>query len=136
MLINHNDINEINYEIMASITIRNLDEEVKQRLKERAAEKGHSMEQEARHILSSTLDAEPPMASEPLAIYGKRRLHKDRDEVSRQEIEHYRKIAKEEGFYASIRAIVDKYGPVEIDIPPRVAEPFRNPFEGWEDDHS
>ena len=33
---------------MASITIRNLDEGLKQRLRVRAAERGHSMEQEAR----------------------------------------------------------------------------------------
>ena len=36
---------------MASITIRNLDDEVKQRLRVRAAERGHSMEEEARDIL-------------------------------------------------------------------------------------
>jgi plasmid stability protein len=37
---------------MASITIRNLDESVKRRLKVRAAENGRSMEEEARQILS------------------------------------------------------------------------------------
>lgn len=36
---------------MASITIRNLDEEVKRRLRVRAAEHGRSMEEEARDIL-------------------------------------------------------------------------------------
>ena len=36
---------------MASITIRNLDEEVKTRLRVRAAGKGRSMEEEARLIL-------------------------------------------------------------------------------------
>ena len=36
---------------MASITIRNLDDEIKQRLRVRAAERGHSMEEEARDIL-------------------------------------------------------------------------------------
>jgi plasmid stability protein len=40
---------------MASITIRNLDESTKRKLKIRAAMNGRSMEQEAREILKSTL---------------------------------------------------------------------------------
>jgi len=36
---------------MASITIRNLDDDVKHRLRVRAAEHGRSMEEEARDIL-------------------------------------------------------------------------------------
>jgi plasmid stability protein len=40
---------------MSSITIRNLDPAVKERLRIRAARHGHSMEAEARHILQSTL---------------------------------------------------------------------------------
>ena len=36
---------------MASITIRNLDDDVKRRLRVRAAEHGRSMEEEARDIL-------------------------------------------------------------------------------------
>jgi plasmid stability protein len=36
---------------MASITIRNLDDEVKRRLRVRAAQHGRSMEEEAREIL-------------------------------------------------------------------------------------
>jgi len=37
---------------MATITIRNLDEETKRRLRIRAAEKGRSMEEEAREALA------------------------------------------------------------------------------------
>ncbi|MGC2473583.1 MAG: hypothetical protein WA485_04560 [Candidatus Sulfotelmatobacter sp.] len=40
---------------MASITIRNLDESTKRKLKVRAATNGRSMEQEAREILKSVL---------------------------------------------------------------------------------
>jgi plasmid stability protein len=40
---------------MASITIRNLDENTKRKLKVRAAMNGRSMEQEAREILKSAL---------------------------------------------------------------------------------
>jgi len=48
---------------MASITIRNLDDETKQRLRLRAAQQRHSMEQEARLILRGALAEE----SEPIA---------------------------------------------------------------------
>ena len=46
---------------MASITVRNLDGGLKQRLRVRAAENGRSMEQEARDILRAALneDAAP-----------------------------------------------------------------------------
>ena len=40
---------------MASITVRNLDEDLKRRLRIRAAENGRSMEQEAREILRAAL---------------------------------------------------------------------------------
>lgn len=40
---------------MASITIRNLDDDLKRRLRARAAEKGRSMEEEAREILCVVL---------------------------------------------------------------------------------
>ena len=40
---------------MASITIRNLDDVLKAKLRQRAAKNGHSMEEEARHILRTAL---------------------------------------------------------------------------------
>ena len=43
---------------MVSITVRNLDEGLKRRLRIRAAENGHSMEQEARYILRAALSEE------------------------------------------------------------------------------
>ena len=43
---------------MASITVRNLDDGLKRRLRIRAAENGRSMEQEARDILRAALDEE------------------------------------------------------------------------------
>ena len=42
---------------MSSITIRNLDPAVKERLRVRAAEHGHSMEAEARDIITSVVGA-------------------------------------------------------------------------------
>jgi plasmid stability protein len=43
---------------MASITIRNLDDELKTRLRVQAAHHGRSMEEEARHILRTALAGE------------------------------------------------------------------------------
>ncbi len=45
---------------MASLSIRNLDENTKKRLRIRAAENGRSMEAEARAILSSRLENPAP----------------------------------------------------------------------------
>ncbi|MGE0210151.1 MAG: plasmid stabilization protein [Parvibaculaceae bacterium] len=45
---------------MASITIRNLDDQVKRRLRIRAAENGRSMEEEVREILSRAAGAPEP----------------------------------------------------------------------------
>lgn len=44
---------------MSSITIRNFDEALKRRLRLRAAQRNHSMEEEARDILRCTLAGEP-----------------------------------------------------------------------------
>ncbi len=44
---------------MASITIRNLDEDVKSRLRVKAAAHGHSMEEEARRILRDAVGQKP-----------------------------------------------------------------------------
>ena len=46
---------------MTSITIRNLEPGLKERLRVRAAQQGHSMEAEARRILRSALDAPAPL---------------------------------------------------------------------------
>jgi len=58
---------------MASITIRNLDEQTKTRLRVRAAHHRRSMEEEARHILRVTL-AEDPAKSGNLAEAIRRRF--------------------------------------------------------------
>jgi plasmid stability protein len=48
---------------MATMTIRNLDDEVKARLRVRAAQHGHSMEEEARSILRAALATDEKGAS-------------------------------------------------------------------------
>ena len=54
---------------MASITIRNLDDAVKQRLRMRAAEHGRSMEEEARDILRRAVGRTVPAANLGKAIH-------------------------------------------------------------------
>ena len=54
---------------MASITIRNLDDAVKQRLRMRAAEHGRSMEEEARDILRRAVGCTTPAANLGEAIH-------------------------------------------------------------------
>ena len=45
---------------MASLTIRNLDDGLKRRLRVRAAERGRSMEEEVREILREAVGEAPP----------------------------------------------------------------------------
>ncbi|GAB0108686.1 hypothetical protein JMUB6875_77220 [Nocardia sp. JMUB6875] len=49
----------------ASLTIRNLDPKVKERLRKKAAQRGHSMEAEAREVLAAALA--PSAAENPLS---------------------------------------------------------------------
>ena len=58
-IIAYNPINADRGESVASITIRNLDESLKSRLRIQAAVHGRSMEDEARDILRSSLNQEP-----------------------------------------------------------------------------
>jgi plasmid stability protein len=53
---------------MASITIRNLDDDIKQRLRVRAAEHGRSMEEEAREILRRVMGENAPPRNLAAAI--------------------------------------------------------------------
>lgn len=77
---------------MATMTIRNIDDELKVRLRVRAAQRGVSMEEEARSILRTALTTEP--------LSG-RALVED------------------------IRALVEPFGGVELDLPTR--ESVREP---------
>ena len=62
---------------MASITIRNLDDDLKSRLRVRAAQQGRSMEEEARVLLRQALDgpraaARPHLADLAQSLFGAR----------------------------------------------------------------
>ncbi len=56
---------------MASITIRNLDDDVKARLRVRAAGRGHSMEEEARQILREAVERQAGPTNLATAIRGR-----------------------------------------------------------------
>jgi antitoxin FitA len=77
---------------MASITIRQLPEATKRKLRIRAAQHGRSMEQEAREILKSELDTAKPKIARP-------------------------KTGAE--FVKAIRDIFEPLGGVDLEIPPR-----------------
>lgn len=53
---------------MASITIRNLEDDLKRRLRVRAAESGRSMEEEVREILRQVVGGPPPPRNLAAAI--------------------------------------------------------------------
>lgn len=90
---------------MASITIRNLGDDVKKRLRKQAAENGRSLEAEAREILSRN-------------TYG---THSRVPQPPKTGLDLFR----------GIREVVEKYGGVELDIPPRtkVRSLFEEPGE-------
>ena len=77
---------------MATMTIRNLDDDLKMQLRVRAARHGQSMEEEVRSILRNAVKTEP---------------------LSGQSL------------VDSIRAMVEPYGGIELELPPR--EPQRDP---------
>lgn len=53
---------------MATMTIRNIEDDVKARLRIQAARHGRSMEEEARSILRAALEAESPTLSGALLV--------------------------------------------------------------------
>lgn len=74
---------------MSTITVRNLEDNVKQALRERAAKRGVSMEQEVRAILREVTTEEPA------------------------------KKRSDESFMESINRLKAKYGAFDLDIPSR-----------------
>ena len=90
---------------MATLTIRNLDDSVKQRLRERAAKHGRSMEEEARLLLGEGVGH----PREAAGLNGKTS-------------------------YERIRALVEPLGGIEFTIPLREPAERPVPFESWDEE--
>jgi plasmid stability protein len=89
---------------MATLTIRNLDDSVKQALRERAARHGVSMEEEARVLL--------------------------RRSVNGQESEK----PSRETFYDRVMALREKYGTFDLETPPRTEIAGERTAFDWAED--
>lgn len=88
---------------MATMTIRNLDDDVKTRLRMRAARHGRSMEDEVRSILRAALISDPKPGTGAALV-------------------------------ADIRALVEPFGGIELELPPRTPMPEPPDFSGREFD--
>lgn len=96
---------------MASLTIRNLDEEVKRKLRVRGALRGTSMEDEARSILKAVVSSGMPLEAigAPAAVA---------------------QGNPGESAWDMIKRLRDKYGTFELEIPPRTEmAPDRSIFD-------
>lgn len=60
--------------VMATLTVRRIDEDIKAKLRVRAASRGHSMEQEVREILKGVLDATGDAPGEHIVDAIRRRM--------------------------------------------------------------
>lgn len=87
---------------MATLTIRNLDDSVKQALRERAARHGVSMEEEARIVLRQGMLGEDKAMA---AAHGT--------------------------FYDRVRAVVEPIGGIELEVPQRQLADRPVPFSEW-----
>lgn len=105
---------------MASITVRNLDDDVKRKLRIRAAQNGCSMEAEAREILTQAVDD----SSVPREGLGTR-IHRRFKAIGGVDLElPEREPMPEPPQYKSdlvrrIRAIVDPVGGIDFEMPKR-----------------
>jgi plasmid stability protein len=86
---------------MASVTVRDVEDETKQRLRLRAARHGNSLEAELRVVLREAASA--------------------REKVSRPP----------RNLYDAVRELVEPHGGFDIPIPPRQRAPRPVPFEDW-----
>jgi len=92
---------------MATLTIRNLDDSVKQALRERAARHGMSMEEEARVLLRRSVS------------------ETDGNEMAKP---------SGETFYDRVMALREKYGAFDLETPPRAMVAGERPVFDWLDD--
>lgn len=126
---------------MASITVRNLDEGLKRRLRVRAAVNGRSMEQEVREILAAVLGEESAPPPEDLGSAIRRQFAAFHAEFGDVELEMPSREpmreppafgevrpepAEEVDLATAIRARFAPLGGVELELPPR--DPINDPI--------
>ena len=105
---------------MASITVRNLDDEVKRKLRIRAAEHGCSMEAEAREILTQAVD-DSAAPQEGLGT----RIHERFKAIGGVDLELPERVPMPEppqyksDLVRRIRAIVEPVGGIDLELPKR-----------------
>jgi len=140
---------------MAALTIRNLDDSVKAKLRVRAAHNGRSMEAEVRAILSDALGDErasphsahsprkvaetgttyaPPSEPEAAARQGDRLTWETVDDESLNEIIHAG--PPEEDLASYFRRVFGTLGGIELELPSRAEYPRIPDFSGPEWDFS
>lgn len=83
---------------MATLTIRNLDDDLKQELRMRGARRGASMEDEARSILRAVVSAKIPL----------------------EQIRQSLSVVPEESAWDFIQRLREKHGTFDLDVPERV----------------
>jgi plasmid stability protein len=115
---------ELRYtQFMATITIRNLDDQVKRELQVRAALNGRSMEAEARETLSGVLTNSPSKLEEGLGTRLKRRFSAaggvDLEIPPRQFLQQLANEELKQGLGTAIHNLFAPLGGVELQIPPR-----------------
>ena len=115
---------------MASITVRNLDDEVKHKLRVRAAEHGCSMEAEVRGILTQAVNE----SSQPRKGLGTR-IHERFKAVGGVDLElpEHRPSSEPRQYKSDllrrIRAIVDPVGGIDLELPKRSRSRIPPKFE-------
>ena len=105
---------------MASITVRNLDDEVKQKLRVRAAEHGCSMEAEVRAILAKAVVTDrAPLEGLGTRVHGRFKAN-DGNDLELPEREPMPEPPRyKSDLVRRIRAIVDPVGGIDLELPKR-----------------
>ncbi|MGI8485905.1 MAG: FitA-like ribbon-helix-helix domain-containing protein [Thermomicrobiales bacterium] len=131
---------------MAALTIRNLDDDVKAKLRIRAAHNGRSMEAEAREILAEAVDSTDSSDSEneiagphgSYAVSSSTTLWNpdvDVDGSEAQDVSDPKSTdSYEDDFVQNVRRRFLAIGGVDLDIPPRTEMPHLLDFGGPERD--
>ncbi|MGI8404377.1 MAG: FitA-like ribbon-helix-helix domain-containing protein [Thermomicrobiales bacterium] len=125
---------------MAALTIRNLDDDVKAKLRIRAAHNGRSMEAEVREILAEAVD-EAESADAMLEVVESTNIptaasYDPDSDMTDEEYARVQQFLAElpeiEDFATAFVRMGEAFGGIELDIPPRTEMPRIPDFSGSE----